>query len=186
MSDKYLLIKDDCDGDGESTLVYCMFGDYEDVYDAMRRDYGYERTFPAVHYADTGSVSWTGYGMDENAAWLYATGLGYDRHIEWTLINMEGMKRFILMRADVADGSMQVGVYDSYDTLECACQDMRNLYADELVKCSSYRLDEWDPEYSSIDNTAAELTVETRDAALYLNLLDMEDAQPYLGFEYAG
>lgn len=172
----YLLVKNDCDSNGESTIVYEVFGTADEVREVMHDEYQYELAHG----------SWDECEFDTDMAYVGVATHDFDRHISWWRLDIgEDFGDFVLVGAEVVEGCPTVRVIGRYESANEAQTAMQAVYAYQM---SHKFLDywSWDPEYSSIDDWSAECGIETMDAGYYLNILTVSYWEQYVGFEYLG
>lgn len=174
-SNTYLLVKDDCDSNGESAIVYMCFGTMKELQEAMQSDYEYELAHD----------EWDGSEIRDGSACLsmVSSKIGCDRYISWYMEHV-GYGRHVLMEGRVEDGCTETRVVDCFENIDDARKVMRQMYEKQMVEPLFYA--GWDPEYCYINGRAAECAVETRDAQYNLNILTISHWEQYVGFEYLG
>ena len=197
MSDKlYLLVCDDCYGDGESKVEYVMCGTKEDVLDEMRNEYETCSGLPAKCF-DDGDVEWTYKDKGQDSAWLSVDTeeIGCDRHIGWWMVELgakpDNGPLFALVKGVNNDGGgIDVNLLGTYTDFDLGQRAMLHEYGMELVKPSFYA--GWDPEYCRCDATSAVCEVETMDMTVSLDLLTVVNyanrtcEKIEVSFEYLG
>ena len=183
MEGKFLLIRDDCDGDGVSSVCYEEIGTKEGLRKVMREEFASEIGEPAIEYADA-TVHWDEASLEDDRACMWVQGNDLSsRHISWWMVPVTG--RYALVMLDVKDGGgIEVKQLGAFDSELDAIMALGREYRKELEHPTFYA--GWDPEYCGHDETSAELTVETMDAAVYLNVIDTSKTELYFGFEYLG
>lgn len=182
MKDKniYLLVCDDCNGDGNSNVEYVMCGTIDEVRDEMRHQYEDCLKYPAECFVD-GDVEWDDSEIGEDHAWMGVDTdkLGYDRHISWWLVKVgpkpdRGPMYALVKGINNDGGGITTDIRGAWSNLHDAQQVMLMEYGRELTNPSFYA--GWDPEYCECGAMHALCEVETMDMTVSLDLLEVVNA----------
>lgn len=180
---KHLLICDNCGEDGHDWISIVGIGEPDELKDEIRTQFVDHINEYAIVYADA-IVDWDEASLEPDRAGMWVNDDQTNRHINWWTVPLDE-HRHAIVRIHVLDGGgIEVTQVGGCDGLLDAVHALKREYEREREHPSFYA--GWDDEYCWIRDGRAELTVETMDSQVNLVLIDTDERDININFEYLG